>query len=89
MRKSLTAVTKALLIAGTLAAGGVQAQTCVWTGNVDSDWHTPGNWDGNAVPGVDETAVIPSGTVVLAQPAPPRQASPARCIGASCLRRAA
>ncbi len=66
MQTTRTASLAALAIAGFLVAGGAQAHT--WTGNVSADWHTAGNWDGNAVPGADETAVISSGTVVLAQP---------------------
>src|SRR4051794_5949305 len=29
-----------------------------WTGNVDNDWGTAGNWQGGAKPGVDDVAVF-------------------------------
>ena len=32
------------------------AQT--WEGDVSTDWNTPGNWDGNQVPGNLQTAVF-------------------------------
>ncbi|MCI2229796.1 T9SS type A sorting domain-containing protein [Polaribacter sp. MSW13] len=30
-----------------------------WTGNIDSDWATPGNWDTNELPTASENVVIP------------------------------
>ena len=32
-----------------------------WTGSIDSDWDTAGNWDINTVPGASNDVVIPSG----------------------------
>jgi CSLREA domain-containing protein len=34
--------------------------TATWTGAVSADWHTPGNWDTNAVPAAADSVVIPS-----------------------------
>jgi len=31
-----------------------------WSGNVSTDWDTPGNWDGNVVPGTSFNVIIPS-----------------------------
>ena len=36
-----------------------------WTGAVDNNWETPGNWDCNMVPDEFTDVVIKSGTVVL------------------------
>lgn len=36
--------------------------TETWTGAVSSDWNTPGNWSGGAVPASGDTAVVPGGT---------------------------
>ena len=41
-------------------SSGVVTET--WTGAVSSDWNTPGNWSGNAVPASGDTAVIAGGT---------------------------
>jgi len=35
---------------------------CAWTGAVDDDWHTAGNWDCGHVPGAAEIATIPADT---------------------------
>lgn len=35
--------------------------TFTWTGAVSTDWHTAGNWSGNAVPTAVDSAVIPTG----------------------------
>jgi hypothetical protein len=35
--------------------------TFTWTGAVDSDWFTAGNWSANAVPGAADSVVIPAG----------------------------
>ncbi|MEK7413754.1 MAG: hypothetical protein AAB263_10620, partial [Planctomycetota bacterium] len=37
--------------------------TCVWTGAVDTDWNTPGNWTGG-VPGNTDTADLSAGGTV-------------------------
>src|SRR4051794_11692576 len=42
--------------AGLCPADGV---TLVWTGPSGGDWTDPANWDGGAVPGIDDTAVVP------------------------------
>lgn len=42
--------------------GPGNGQTEVWTGAVNSDWNTPGNWSYGAVPGTGQTAVIPADT---------------------------
>jgi hypothetical protein len=31
----------------------------VWTGDIDSDWHTSGNWSFNSIPDSNSTVVIP------------------------------
>jgi len=36
--------------------------TETWTGAVSSDWNTPGNWSGGAVPVHGDSVIIPSGT---------------------------
>ena len=33
--------------------------TCVWTGAVNTDWHTPGNWACNLVPDTSNNIIIP------------------------------
>lgn len=33
-----------------------------WTGALSSDWNTPGNWSGGAVPASGDTVTIPAGT---------------------------
>ena len=43
----------------TVASSG---NTETWTGAVSTDWNTPGNWSGNAVPTSGDTAVIPDKT---------------------------
>lgn len=42
-------------------ASGVDA-TETWTGAVSSDWNTPGNWSGGAVPVSGDNVIIPAGT---------------------------
>lgn len=37
-------------------------KTETWTGAVSSDWNTPANWSGNAVPTTGDTLNIPGGT---------------------------
>jgi len=32
---------------------------CAWTGAVDADWHTAGNWDCSHVPGAEEIVMLP------------------------------
>lgn len=36
-----------------------------WTGNVDNNWNTPGNWDGNCVPVAGMDIYIPFGNPTL------------------------
>ena len=31
-----------------------------WTGNLDTDWHKPGNWSGNSLPSLDDCVIIPN-----------------------------
>ena len=38
----------------------VNFTTTTWTGAVDNDWDTAGNWDTNSVPGASDDVVIPS-----------------------------
>ena len=46
---------------GVAAAVSVGAAEVVWTGaGGDGLWSTPGNWQGGAVPGADDTAVVAS-----------------------------
>lgn len=46
---------------GVAAAVSVGAAEVVWTGSGgDGLWSTPGNWQGGAVPGADDTAVVAS-----------------------------
>ncbi|RLD97040.1 MAG: hypothetical protein DRI92_06285, partial [Aquificota bacterium] len=35
--------------------------TAVWTGAIDSDWDTDGNWNGSTVPGFTTNVTIPAG----------------------------
>jgi len=51
------------LTAGEILAqfnAGVHGQTVTWTGAVDTDWSTPGNWD-LRVPLEGDTVIIPTG----------------------------
>jgi hypothetical protein len=70
---SLAGATAALVlltifIAGFLAIPPVQAAECAWFGG-DGAWSDPANWSGcgGAAPGVNDTAVIPAGTVTFDQ----------------------
>lgn len=44
------------MIPVTISGSGGGTET--WTGAVSSDWNTPGNWSGNAVPQAGDTAVL-------------------------------
>ncbi len=46
------------------ATGGTGPVTRTWTGEIDGDWSKPTNWTGCAVPGVNDSAVIVTGTNV-------------------------
>ncbi len=63
----LSAVFALLLLTISLIAP-VQAAECVWFGG-DGDWSDSANWSGcgGGIPGVDDTAVIPSGAVTFDQ----------------------
>ena len=54
----LSAITAGL--AGLLfpAAGQGHAASAEWTGAIDSDWATPGNWNASPVPGTGDTATF-------------------------------
>ena len=41
--------------------GGTGGTTATWTGAVDGDWNTAGNWSDGAVPMPGDTAVVPGG----------------------------
>ncbi len=41
------------------------AETCEWTGAVDENWNTPGNWSCNAVPGAADEVIIAAAQVTL------------------------
>ncbi len=41
------------------AGAGAVEITNTWTGAIDHDWSTPGNWDAGVVPASDHTVVIP------------------------------
>lgn len=45
----------------TIAASAPAADP-TWTGAISSDWNTPGNWSGGAVPVSGDTVTIPAGT---------------------------
>ncbi len=47
-----------------VSPGTVRAATCTFTGAVDTDWHTAGNWDCASVPGSTDSAVLPAGVSV-------------------------
>jgi hypothetical protein len=40
----------------------VQLEVATWTGTINSDWHTPGNWTINKVPSSVTHVIIPAGT---------------------------
>lgn len=49
----------AMALAAALAlAPRAQGAVCVWTGAVNNDWHTAGNWNCGSVPGALDSAVI-------------------------------
>jgi hypothetical protein len=35
--------------------------TITWTGNANTNWHDPANWDCNGVPWIFTNVVVPSG----------------------------
>ncbi len=41
----------------------VKAQQTTWTGTIDSDWETSGNWD-SGIPGTNDDAIIPNNSAV-------------------------
>jgi hypothetical protein len=43
----------------------LQATTFVWTGMIDNAWHTPSNWNPNAVPSSGDTAMIENAFVTV------------------------
>ena len=43
----------------------ILATTFVWTGMTDNTWHTPSNWNMNAVPGAGDTAMIENAFVTI------------------------
>lgn len=45
-------------------AGFSHSGTFYWTGDVNTDWNTTGNWSSNAVPSMSDNATIPAGTPV-------------------------
>lgn len=45
-----------------VTVGSSTATTETWTGAVSSDWNTPGNWSGGAVPVRGGNVIIPAGT---------------------------
>lgn len=49
-----------------LVTPSASAATCTFTGAVDNDWHTDGNWDCAAVPGTSDSAILPPGVSVSA-----------------------
>ena len=56
---------KTALLAGVSLSGllcSAPALAADWTGVIDNDWFTAGNWDGLAVPGVVDSAVVGVGT---------------------------
>ncbi len=54
-----------LLLIMVLCSMSIISQTTTFTGAVNSDWHTSGNWT-NGVPTTSTAAVIPEGTFVIA-----------------------
>ncbi|MFK8103570.1 MAG: T9SS type A sorting domain-containing protein [Saprospiraceae bacterium] len=48
-----------------LCALSALAETCEWTGAVDNNWNTAGNWSCNAVPGAADDVIIATATVSL------------------------
>ena len=49
--------TKGWTITGDVLTTG--ACGVIWTGAVNTNWHEPGNWDGNAVPNAGSVVTIP------------------------------
>src|SRR5262245_5837476 len=49
-----------------LVVGSSSAATITWTGAVSSDWNNATNWSPQQVPTSTDTAVVNSGTVVVA-----------------------
>jgi hypothetical protein len=43
-----------------LIAWNTTTTSVVWNGSVNSDWHTPGNWNGNEVPDITKNVTIPN-----------------------------
>ncbi|HEX8329096.1 MAG TPA: T9SS type A sorting domain-containing protein, partial [Hymenobacter sp.] len=43
----------------TLSTTGIPIVTITWTGGIDDDWFTPGNWDLNRVPDANTNVIIP------------------------------
>lgn len=45
-----------------LVSSGLSAQDKIWTGAVDSSWHTAGNWSPSGVPGTSQTVGLRGNT---------------------------
>jgi subtilisin-like proprotein convertase family protein len=63
--RSLQLLSLALLGASLWLANSLQAATLTWTGAVNSDWQTAGNWSPAQVPTASDTVNINSGTVTV------------------------
>lgn len=63
MKTKLFASTLCVAAFTTLGGFNASAQTATWTGAIDADWNTAGNWDALDVPGVGTNAYIYSGTI--------------------------